>query len=150
MKFSSMLKQDRQTDRLRAHLLNQVTPPSPIAPSPVWSGSACAGFPDNFNIATPSTGKKPDPRSSRGQLSQHSIPLKPPMQPSSPRSSASSTTTIGGGGGGSPGASGFNMGSGSSPLHRPAGVGSELVAMSEKEIYWSTDLSHLSRLNNCL
>ena len=111
------LKQDRQTERLRAQLQKQASTPSPIAPSPAWPGSACAGIPDNFNIATPPTkfskGKDPEPSSSSGQVSHPSIPLKPPQEPSSPGSSASSSTTFGirgGGGGGSsgsPGASGL-------------------------------------------
>ena len=102
------LKQDRQTDMLRAQLQNQAKTPSPIAPSPVWSGSACAGIPENFNIATPQTkpskGKNQEHSSSSGQISHLSIPLKPPREPSSPGSSASSSTTVwSGGGGGSPG-----------------------------------------------
>ena len=132
-----ILKQDRQADRLRAQLQSQVNPPSPIAPSPVWSGSACAGFPDNFNIATPPTkpdkGKKLDPPFLGDQFSQQSIPLKPSQQPSSAGSSASSTTTVGGGGGGSSGASGFHVGSSSSSRFRSAGVGSAKVVMTERE-----------------
>ena len=87
-----MLKQDRQTDLLRAQLHKQGNTPSPIAPSPVWSGSACAGIPDNFNIATPTLGvsrdKIPEPSSSSGHASHPSLPLKPPREPSSPGSSA--------------------------------------------------------------
>ena len=52
-KEAQALKQDRQTDLLRAQLHKQGNTPSPIVPSPAWSGSACAGIPDNFNIATP-------------------------------------------------------------------------------------------------
>ena len=89
------LKQDRQTDLLRAQLHKQGSTPSPIAPSPVWSGSACAGIPDNFNIATPtmrvSKDKIPEPSSSSGHASHPSLPLKPPREPSSPGSSASSS-----------------------------------------------------------
>ena len=145
------LKQDRQTDLLRAHLHKQGGTPSPIAPSPVWSGSACAGIPDNFNIATPtlrvSRDKIPEPSSSSGHASHPSLPLKPPIEPSSPGSSASSSTSAGrrgGGGGGSsgsPGASGFHGGSVNSSLHRSAGVGSGRVELTEKEIYKSKDLS---------
>ena len=146
-----VLKQDRQTDVLRAQLHKQGNTPSPIAPSPVWSGSACAGIPDNFNIATPSMkftrDKIREPSSSSGHASHPSIPLKPPREPSSPGSSASSSTSVGnrgGGGGGSsgsPGASGFQGGSLSSSLHRSAGVGSGRVELTEKEIYKSKDLS---------
>ena len=145
------LKQDRQTDLLRAHLHKQGGTPSPIAPSPAWSGSACAGIPDNFNIATPTLGvsrdKIPEPSSSSGHASHPSLPLKPPREPSSPGSSASSSTSAGrrgGGGGGSsgsPGASGFHGGSVNSSLHRSAGVGSGRVELTEKEIYKSKDLS---------
>ena len=145
------LKQDRQTDLLRAHLHKQGGTPSPIAPSPVWSGSACAGIPDNFNIATPtlrvSRDKIPEPSSSSGHASHPSLPLKPPREPSSPGSSASSSTSVGrrgGGGGGSsgsPGASGFHGGSVNASLHRSAGVGSGRVELTEKEIYKSKDLS---------
>ena len=146
-----ILKQDRQTDMLRAQLHKQGNTPSPIAPSPVWSGSACAGIPDNFNIATPSTkfprDKIREPSSNSGHASHPSIPLKPPREPSSPGSSASSSTSVGnrgGGGGGSsgsPGASGFQGGSLNSSLHRSAGVGSGRVELTEKEIYKSKDLS---------
>ena len=146
-----ILKQDRQTDMLRAQLHKQGNTPSPIAPSPVWSGSACAGIPDNFNIATPTTkfprDKIREPSSSSGHASHPSIPLKPPREPSSPGSSASSSTSVGnrgGGGGGSsgsPGASGFQGGSLNSSLHRSAGVGSGRVELTEKEIYKSKDLS---------
>ena len=144
------LKQDRQTDRLRAQLQKQASTPSPIAPSPAWSGSACAGIPDKFNIATPPTkfskGRDPEPSSRSAQMSHPSIPLKPPKEPSSPGSSASSSTTFGirGGGGGSPGspgASGLQGGSTNSPLHRSAGVGSNRVELAEKEKYKSKDLS---------
>ena len=145
------LKQDRQTDLLRAQLHKQGSTPSPIASSPVWSGPACAGIPDNFNIATPtlrvSRDKIPEPSSSSGHASHPSLPLKPPREPSSPGSSASSSTSVGrrgGGGGGSsgsPGASGFHGGSVNSSLHRSAGVGSGRVELTEKEIYKSKDLS---------
>ena len=137
------LKQDRQTDLLRAQLHRKT--PSPIAPSPAWSGSACAGFPDNFNIATPiQKGSKDKPSSSSGHASFQSIPLKPPREPPSPGSSSSSSTSVGnrgGSGGGSPsspGGSGFPEGS---FAHRSAGVGSGRVELTEKEIYKSKDLS---------
>ena len=139
------LKQDRQTDLLRAQLHKQGNTPSPIAPSPAWSGSACAGFPDNFNIATPiQKGSKDKPSSSSGHASFQSIPLKPPREPSSPGPSSSSSTSVGyraGGSGSSPsspGGSGFPEGS---LAHRSAGVGSGRIELTEKEIYKSKGLS---------
>ena len=149
LKKFKTLKQDRQTDLLRAHLHKQGGTPSPIAPSPAWSGSACAGIPDNFNIATPIVKEFLEIRfqNLRQAVGMHhiqSLPLKPPREPSSPGSSASSSTSVGyraGGSGSSPsspGGSGFPEGS---LAHRSAGVGSGRIELTEKEIYKSKGLS---------
>lgn len=90
-----MLKQDRQSDLLRAQLNSGITPPNPKATSPAWSGSACAGIPTPVKIATPSKHSLPSNKGSQG-----SAFFPPTKEPSSPGSSSSSTTTVGGEGGG--------------------------------------------------
>ena len=141
------LKQDRQSDLLRTKLQSHVVPPNPIAASPVWSASACAGFPTPVNIATPVKQKHKQP-SKQGAQGRASIRVAKP--PSPPGSSASSTTTIGGGGGnggspdrfgGSPGGSEGPVGGGFTPVNSSIGVGSGFHLLSEKEIYRSKDLS---------
>ena len=139
-----MLKRDRQSDALRAQLNQGFIPPNPIAASPAWSGSACAGYPPlPVNIATPSRHSFPS-----NQVSPQSVSPSAAKPPASPGSSASSTTTIGGGGGGgnspggnSPSGFGFSMDNGGSPDHRSVGVGSGFHVLSEKDVYRSKDLS---------
>ena len=141
------LKQDRQSDLLRTQLQFHVIPPNPIAASPVWSASACAGFPTPVNVATPVQQKHEQPSKQGSQGSASICVAKPP---SSPGSSASSTTTIGGGGGnggspdrfgGSPGGSEGPVNGGFTPVNRSIGVGSGFHVLCEKEIYRSKNLS---------
>ena len=136
------LKQDRQTDLLRAQLHKQGNTPSPIAPSPAWSGSACAGIPDNFNIATPIRVPKDKtqlPSSSSGHASFQSIPLKPPREPIITRIFIIVINI-----GWKPWwrLTGFRSGFPEGSLaHRSAGVGSGRVELTEQQIYKSKDLS---------
>lgn len=74
------LKQDRQSYLLRTQLQSHVIPPNPIAASPVWSASACVGFPTPVHIATPVKQKHEQPSKQYRVVHPFVLPSRLPHQ----------------------------------------------------------------------